>query len=91
MSWQRLRSMSTRPCGIAAYRVARTFAAIRPMSAFASSALVARVAPAASAVSARKAIGGASQSSRPNDIARAHLSFPFSASRALVVVGTHAR
>jgi hypothetical protein len=52
---------------------------------------VARVAPAASAVSARKAIGGASQSSRPNDIARAHLSFPFSASRALVVVGTHAR
>jgi hypothetical protein len=48
------------------------------MSAIASSALVARVAPAATAVSARKAIGGASQSSRPNVIARAHLSFPFS-------------
>ena len=52
---------------------------------------VTRFGKKAQGVSARKAIGGASQSSRPNDIARAHLSFPFSASRALVVVGTHAR
>ena len=49
---------------IAAYRVARTFASIRTMSAIASSALVARVAPAVSSVSARKAIGGAFASSR---------------------------
>ena len=49
---------------IAAYRVARTFASIRTMSAIASSALVARLAPAVSSVSARKAIGGAFASSR---------------------------
>ena len=61
MSWRCVRRALV---NIAAYRVARTFASIRTMSAIASSALVARVAPAVSSVSARKAIGGAFASSR---------------------------
>jgi hypothetical protein len=68
---------------IAAYRVARTFASIRTMSAIASSALVARLAPAVSSVSARKAIGGAFASSRRRDMARARV-FPSRFRRARV-------